>query len=176
MFKIDATGLDVVIKKFNNLSKEIKNDVEDELNAWAMNVEQDAKMLVKSDSYNNGRLLGSINHKSEGMEASVSANTEYAAYIEFGTRKFAAQYVATLPQDWQSYASTFKGPTGKGFNELLLSIKQWCQDKGIDEGDAYMIALRIAVNGVRARPFLYPSVNKNLPIFIKNIKNILKDA
>lgn len=38
-----------------------------------------------------GALQSSIAAQSSGMNASISANTHYAAYVEFGTSKMAAQ-------------------------------------------------------------------------------------
>jgi hypothetical protein len=48
----------------------------------------------------------------------------------------------------------------------------WCKRKGIDEKAAYPIARKIIINGIKQRPFLYPSVIKNTPILIQDIKDI----
>jgi hypothetical protein len=42
------------------------------------------------------------------------------------------------------------------------------------EQTAENIAKSILVNGIAPRPFMYPSVNKNLPILLQDIKNAFK--
>jgi hypothetical protein len=119
-------------------------------------------------------LLRSINANYGNGSASVTASTKYAAYIEFGTRKFAAAYVSSLPADWQTYAATFKGKTGGTFKQFLLSIIGWVSRKGIDKKAAYPIARKIMIDGIKPKPFLYPSVNKTLPVLRKNLRAIFK--
>jgi hypothetical protein len=104
----------------------------------------------------------------------VQASARYAAYIEFGTRKFAAAYVSSLPADWASYAATFKGSAGGTFKEMVLSIMAWCKRKGIDDKAAYPIARSIMINGIRPKPFIYPSFNAEFPLLIQDIKAIFK--
>ena len=48
----------------------------------------DARSLCPVDT---GRLRGSISVNADGSKAVVCANTDYAAYVEFGTSKMAAQ-------------------------------------------------------------------------------------
>ena len=174
MIKIEAKGFDGLKKKFDILSKEGKAEVQSALNDWADRTASDAKSLVSSNSSDEGALLRSISPVYGQGNAAVVSTAKYAAYIEFGTRKFAAAYVSSLPQDWAAYANTFKGPAANGgnFHDLLMSIMAWCKRKGIDEKAAYPIARKIVIDGIKAKPFLYPSVNKNTPQLIKDIKEI----
>ena len=173
---ISVKGLDKIIGKFEDLSKNVQNDVQLALNSYILDVERDAKTLVSNNSSDEGLLLRSINTEFGDGTVSIKATAKYAAYIEFGTRKWAAQYVSSLPQDWQAYAATFKGPSsGAGkFDEFLRSIMAWCKRKGIDEAAAYPIAKKIMINGIKARPYLYPSIRKNIPQLIADLKDIVK--
>jgi hypothetical protein len=172
MIKIETKGIGALVKKFDQLSKEGQADVQSALNDWADRTAADAKKIVSADSTDEGALLRSISPLYGSGNASVVATAKYAAYIEFGTRKFAASYVGSLPEDWATYAATFRGPAGGTFAELLKSIMEWCRRKGIDEKAAYPIARKIIINGIKQRPFLYPSVVKNTPQLIKDIKDI----
>jgi HK97 gp10 family phage protein len=174
MVQLEVKGLDGLIKKFDQLAKETQVGVNAALEDWANRTAQDAKQLVSANSSDEGALLRSISPSYGNGYAKVVASAKYAAYIEFGTRKFAASYVSTLPSDWAQYAATFKGSAGGTFKEMLLSIMAWCKRKGIDDKAAYPIARSILIKGIKQKPFLYPSVNKNLPLLIKDIKAIFK--
>lgn len=173
--KLEIKGLDATIKRVNNLANNIKRDAQDELNSFADEVSKTAKKLAPADE---GRLRNAINpvHGNGNLEASVVAATVYAAFMEFGTRKFAAAYVATLPADWQQYAATFKGQTGSGtFDDFIKAIMAWVKRKGIDNDAAYPIALSILRIGIRPRPFLYPAIQQHLPELRKHLKSLLAE-
>ncbi len=193
---IQIKGLDKFIDKMEDLATETRDDMQTALNAFGERVVQDAKQLVASNSSDEGHLLGSIGYsKGSNLSVEIVAATVYAAYIEFGTRRYAAQYVATLPQDWQSYASTFRGKTGNGtFDQFIQAIMAWVQRKGIGglrtksgnvsgsrdslsamQSAAYAIALNILQNGIRPKPFLYPSIyegRRNLDLLMEDLKAI----
>lgn len=174
MVNIEVKGLDATIKRFEELSKSTQDDVQAALNDFGDRVEEMAKRLVAANSSDEGALLRSISKQYGDGNVMVKASARYAAYIEFGTRKYAASYVGSLPQDWASYAATFKGSAGGTFQEFLLSIIAWCKRKGIDDKAAYPIARSIMINGIRPKPFLYPSVNAELPQLVDDIKAIFK--
>lgn len=172
--ELQVKGIDALIRKMDKLAADVQKDVQAELNDWADTTAQNAKSLVSANSSDEGMLLRSINPNYGNGSASVTASAKYAAYIEFGTRKYAAGYVSSLPADWQTYAATFKGKTGGTFNEFLLSIMGWISRKGIDKKAAYPIARKIMIDGIRPKPFLYPSVQKTLPILKQNLRAIFK--
>lgn len=201
MIKVTITNADNISVRFKKLSKELKDGIQMELNAWADNVATEAKKNVAQNSSDEGNLLRSIAPRYARMTqgkgtASVVASASYAAYIEFGTRKFAAAYVPSLPDYWQDIASKAKGKSGEGdFYDFVLAIAMWVKRKGIaarysvktqkrlkstkaDEKReleaAWAIAYKILKNGIRPRPFLYPAVNKYTPQVLDNIKQILK--
>lgn len=177
MITIEAYGLDQTINKLGKMSASVKTEVNGALNAFGLNVEQDAKQLVQANSSDTGQLAGSISYRTENMKTHVIAAVYYAAYVEFGTRKFATEQVAKLPPDWAAYAGTFKGKNAQSgsFHDFVIRMIKWAQSTGkIDPKYAYLAALKIIKNGVKARPFMYPSVNKNLPIFIEDLKDIFR--
>jgi HK97 gp10 family phage protein len=173
--QIEVKGLDTLIKKMDKLAKDVQQDVQAELNAWADDTAAMAKSIVSQKSSDEGMLLRSISPRYGQGSASVVASAKYAAYIEFGTRKFAAAYVSSLPADWQTYAATFKGKAGGTFKEFVLSIKAWAARKGItDKAHIYFTIKQIMEKGIPAKPFIYPSVNKTLPELKKNLRAIFK--
>jgi hypothetical protein len=173
MIKIETKGIGALVKKFDQLSKEGQADVQSALNDWADRTAADAKSLVSANSKDEGALLRSISPLYGSGNSSVVATAKYAAYIEFGTRKFAASYVSSLPQDWATYAATFKGPAGGTFAEFVKSLMAWGERTGkLNPKYAYVAALKILRDGIKQRPFLYPSVVKNTPQLIKDIKDI----
>lgn len=196
MIDITVSNLDVTVKTLSDFTKTKRPFIQKALNDCADRVASDAKQLVSQNSSDTGKLMGSIQPEYGDGSSRVVVNSNYAAYIEFGTRKFAAQTVSSLPTDWKTYASSFRGPTGKGFDELVKNITAWVKRKNInfgrysvktkrrlgsketrqkeDQNTIRMIVLSILKNGIRAKPFLYPSVNKNIPKLITDLKNAIK--
>lgn len=98
---------------------------------FGQNVDKKAKELSPIDE---AGLRSSIFYDVEGLKVTVGARANYAAYLEFGTRKFAAEYVATLPNDWKELAQERKGPAGGTFAQLVLNITEWVHRKGLGSG------------------------------------------
>jgi phage gpG-like protein len=193
---IKLTGVDGLLTAINKTVAQAQKETTVALNKFSDNVVKDAKAQLqhgtgKGPTSNTGKLAGSITGQVTGNTAKITVATNYAAYIEFGTRKFAAKYVATLPADWKAYAATFKGKGGGTMDEFIQDIMQWVRQRGIgakltksgnvSEGKdsldamqqaAYAIALNILQNGIRAQPFLYPAVVKNTKPLIDDIKKI----
>lgn len=132
---------------------------------------------------------------SKPLDKNIAVTGNYGAFVEFGTGKYAAQYVATLPQDWQTYAAQFKGLSDGGtFHDLLLKILEWVKRQGIagvysvksqrrvgnanqksaeDYEAAYFIARSIIINGVHPHPFLYPAFEQVLPQLQADIQKVI---
>lgn len=169
---IKITGLDAAIKNIKAKEKRINDEIDLALNAWALETELAAKQLAPTHE---GLLKGSINADTQTRhKKSITVNAFYAAYIEFGTRKFAAAYISSLPPEWEQFAAQFKGGGGGSFAELVKNITEWVRLKGIDQKAAYPIALKILRDGIRPQPFLYPATQKTTPVLLKDIKDILK--
>ena len=188
MLSIKLNGLDNLIATVEKTAKRAESETKVALTKFAKNTETEAKRLAPA---NEARLRNSINGTVDGFTAKITVTADYAAYLEFGTRKFAARYVATLPQDWQSYAATFRGKGGGTFDQFIQDIMQWVRQKGIGglktksgrtseskssldamQQAAYAIALNILQNGIRPQPFVYPAVTKNTPVLEADIKKV----
>lgn len=166
---IQISGMDVLQKQIDKLANAAKRDLVNEIHAFCIDIERTAKSLAPAD---NGDLRNKIEVNKDEKGGEVVVRLKYAAFMEFGTKQFAARYVASLPPDWQQLASNFKGGTGS-FDELLKNITEWISRKGID-ADPYFIALIIAKRGVQQRPYLYPAFKQHEAQFIRNIQNLLK--
>jgi HK97 gp10 family phage protein len=149
--RIEVKGLDALVKKFDRLATESKGDIQAALNDFADRSASDAKRFAPADE---GKLRQSISPIYGNLEGGIVASIGYAAYLEFGTRKFAAEYVASLPNDWQQLAQSKQGKSTGTFAQ---------------------IARKILINGIRPQPYIYPAINKNKPLLIKDIKAILND-
>lgn len=173
--KVDTKNVEAKLKGFEAKAKDV---IQKEMDTFALNTVADAQRLCPVDE---SHLKGSISYNSKPLKVEVVVASDYAAYVEFGTRKFAAAYVATLPPNWQAYAATFKGKTGGSMDDFVQRIMAWVQRKGIGalktksgaisssvnsldamQQAAYAIALNILQNGIRPQPFLFPAVQKNL--------------
>lgn len=197
---IKLSGIEGAMVAVNKTIAQAEKGTKVALNTFAKNVERSAKDRLQrgtgpyGPTSNTGHLAGSITGAVTDFTASITVTANYAAYIEFGTRKFAARYVATLPQDWASYAATFKGRGGGTLDQFIQDIMQWVQQKGIGglktksgnvsqssnslaamQSAAYAIALNILQNGIRAQPFLYPSVVDHTPKLIEDIKKVFNE-
>lgn len=124
------------------------------------------------------------------LHKEVNVNVYYAAYVEFGTGKYAAQYVASIPPDWKQMALQFKGKAGGDYYDFLNNILDWVKRKGLakiknsytgksstKKSDILIVAEAIAfyimVNGTRAHPFLLPAYQIQKKQLIEDFKNIL---
>jgi HK97 gp10 family phage protein len=197
-FSINIANLPNLKKQLDNIPKDIEKKVRLEMTAFGMDVVRDAKALAPVDE---AHLKSSISYAfgvaDKGLSVEIIVATDYAAYLEFGTRSFASNLVATLPPDWQSFAATFRGPGGGSFAELVERLTEWVRRKGIaaqmeyvrakpkrlgrkkvqagqDYAAAYMIALSILKKGIKAHPFLYPAVQYNKAILIDNLNALFK--
>ena len=144
MSGVKITGMKAVM---NSLSpQKLKEKTDKALLKFGVRVDRTAKELAPVDE---GRLRSAIYYKHVDGGVEVGCAVDYAAYLEFGTGKFAAEYVATLPTEWKEFASQFKGSAGGNFREFVESIMGWVKRKGIDEDRAYGIALSILRNGIK---------------------------
>lgn len=186
--------VEAAIEKIKQTQKKFDKGVDDILNANATDIATKAKQLAPVDM---GGLRSAISaDNSKPLEKHITVNAFYAAFIEFGTGKYAAQYVSTLPSTWSEYARNFKGQKGGGsFDEFLLKIMDWVKRKGLsgtysvktqkrtgkkgardfeDAEVAYFIAIAIIKKGVHPHPFLFPAYEQQRPEIVKEIESFLK--
>mgnify|MGYP003403190461 FL=1 len=187
MAYLKVEGLQELLKSFDLTKDKANKFITDSVNEWADEVVLLAKQAAP---VNDGKLRQSIQADyatSAKIQAGVAVAVNYAAYLEFGTRGYASAYVGSLPNDWKTYAASFKGKGGGTFDEFLLAIMDWVKSKGIsgtysvktqkrtkasgkggnfeDAEVAYPIALAIIRKGIKPQPYLYPATitaNKHL--------------
>ena len=130
-FAVELKGLKEVLKELD--TDIIQDELNDELYKFGADVVRDAQQnLATHGNIDEGRLTGSIAFAPLPNGVEIVANCVYAAYVEFGTRKYAAAEVAKLPAEWKVYAATFKGKSGGGdYFDFLNAILDWVMRKGI---------------------------------------------
>lgn len=130
-FNINISGEDNIRNNLQKIKGEVQKKVQDALNTFGEHTVADAKTNAPVDE---GHLRSSISYDSGVLEVEVVVAANYAAYLEFGTRKFAAAYVSSLPQEWQTFANQFKGGGGGTFAELVQRLTDWVHRKGLGSG------------------------------------------
>lgn len=198
-FKLNIKNVEAVSKAFKTKPAEVQGVVQKHLDRFGVEAVNEAKRRCPVDE---GFLRNSINFKSEPLKVSLIVGASYAAYLEFGTRTFAADYVNSLPADWQTFASQFKGKAGGNFDDFIIRLVEWVKRKGLhlteaqhdaqtgervgfhkvkkskaqkeEDADivAYLIAKSIMKKGIRAQPYLYPAVEIAGDALKKRIKQV----
>lgn len=169
--KIEIQGLTQMQQQLNSLPDKLIKKLDYALEKGARAIELKANQLKPVD-------LGGLQVRVDSrlLEKDITVNANYAAFMEFGTGKYAAAYVATLPQEWQTYAAQFKGQTGGGtFADMVRNLQEWARRHGMADYKqaGYLIARKIIINGVHPHPFLYPAFFEVLPGMQKDIQDAI---
>lgn len=143
-FNINISGDDLIRNNLEKIKGEVQTKVQNALNNFGKNTVEDAKINAPVDE---GFLRNSITFDSKVLEVEVVVAANYAAFLEFGTRKFAAAYVSSLPAEWQTFAAQFRGGGGGTFQELVLRLTEWIHRKGLGSGFALGNKKTIGVTG-----------------------------
>jgi HK97 gp10 family phage protein len=175
-FTFDIGNLSEVLKKLDTLDSKIQQDVKDEVNASALNIQSGAKRLAP---VNFGQLRNSIYLKEQNVENgyvfTVGSSASYAPYVEFGTGG-----KVSIPKGFEELANGFKGKKAGTFKDMVKALTLWVRRKGIGGGNdksiAYAIAISILRKGMRPQPFLIPAFETEKPKMIKNILNAIKNV
>lgn len=191
---LQVNNLDKVFQNLNKFEENIKLGIALEINASALNIQSNAKKMAP---VNFGTLRNSIYLKEEDfvqgkLNYSVGSNVSYAPYIEFGTGG-----KVSIPSNYQSFASQFKGGKKGAFKDFILALMLWVKRKGIvgtysvktqrrtgskslqasqEKSAAYAIALSILKKGLRPQPFLIPAFEQEKPKLTAKIKQIIQNA
>jgi hypothetical protein len=167
VIKIKVTGLDNAVKALQGASSERKRRVADEIRRSALRIQGDAR---RNAPVNMGRLRSDVqiafDVSADNIDAKVYNTVEYAPFVEFGTKSH-----VDVPEELSVYAQQFRGKGGS-FDDLLDSIERWAHLKGLPPKSAYPIARKIAREGRRAQPYLFPAVENERP----NLERRLKEA
>lgn len=165
-FTVEVKGINKVVKRIQKLGDEVAEDADKAMGYSARRIERDAKKNVAVDT---GDLMNSIHVIDKFLEKEVKTDKTHAPFVEFGTKS-----KVDVPQGLEQYAMQFKS-SGGNFADLLESIQGWCSRNNIDAEFAFPIALRIAQNGVSARPFLFPAYFKELPKIKGELQKIVNE-
>jgi HK97 gp10 family phage protein len=175
-FTFDITNISEVLGKLQSFDKKVQQDVKDEVNASALNIQSGAKRLAP---VNLGQLRNSIYLKEQkvdkGFVFTVGSNASYAPYVEFGTGG-----KVSIPAGFEQLASGFQGKKAGTFKDMVQALTLWVRRKGIGGGNdksiAYAIAISILKKGMRPQPFLIPSFETEKPKMINNIKKAIENV
>lgn len=175
MIKVTTIGYDKLANRLEGVGKAMRQEVQAEVEASAMEFVALAKRDLADQGGDRGTLLRSIAYNKETPYSYVvSANTYYAPYIEFGTKRKFKPYPGT-----EQYAAQFQSMPKRGdWMDMLKSIYKWVQRKNIGvtynvktrrknrqtKDDklniAFVITMSILKNGISPKPFFY----KQIPI------------
>lgn len=130
---IRVNGLNATIAKLNKMADRRLNQLDKIMDSSIKD------MAVKANSNAPGDIKGTVqSQKLDTLNYEVGSNVPYAAYIEFGTGKYAKEYVPTLPDEWQEVARRkIKNKLGKtdkdpylypavndGFADMIKKMKE----------------------------------------------------
>lgn len=156
-----------VIAELRAKKRDIDKKIDDITQANAIEMAGDATRRAPAAF---GKLRQSITYKKVvNLKWKVTANKEYAAYMEFGTGA-----KVKVPAEFSEMAKTFQNNRGGNFQAALNSIKIWCRKKGIDEKAAYPILLSILRVGVNPQPFMYPAWVAAKRKYLNDLENLLR--
>lgn len=126
---IDTKQLAKGAKAFDAAIAKFPRQIGAVLTANALDIERKAKKAAPADR---GQIRQGISaDNSQTLRKVITSQAPYSAYMEFGTGKYAAKYVATLPPTYQAFAARFRGKTGGGFHEFVNAIVDWVIRKGL---------------------------------------------
>jgi len=175
---IDTSSLKGGSDNFKNMSAELAGVVDDVLNGNAEEMAAKAHQNIASMalSYKGDLQERTTYDNSKFLSKTITSGVIHAAFVEFGTGVYAAQYVSSLPQDWQEFASQFRQENGtRTIKGLLFLLTGWFAKKGItDKQHAFFIARKIFINGTKPHSFLYKAYVDQLPQLEEDLNNALK--
>ena len=161
-------GLSKVLKDLEKFGREADKGTEIVTKSVSVGIVEDAKLAVPKNLGEAGLAGKIVFTKVENADYKVVVKSPYGAYVEFGTGA-----KVKVPAELSKVAAQFKGKKAGSFEEGLRAIKDWCRNKGIDEGAAYPIFMSILKKGQEPRPYLYPAFVKGRIQYIKDLKHLL---
>ena len=188
-YVVKIEGLEKLQKVFKRLPDQTQREIKNELSAigeeWIGAARKDAPA-------DRGRLRGSISKKSAATTLEIIAQSQQAAYMEFGTKK---QFKA--PAALGNYPAQFRGSDSTGVNPIT-ALTAWVKRKGLNavtynvktrkktyknktvaaRSIAFLIYRKIKRDGVKPQPFLFTGKDGSdrLGHFTKMIKANISDV
>lgn len=145
---IKIKGLEETIKFYGSLNQNAKGAMKIEITDMANKVKTEMQADAPVDV---ARLKNAISYEQKDLNLTFVAQTFYAAYMEFGTKKKVA-----IPSWVGGYAAQFKGPAPVQ-TDSKKAIKQWASKKGVQDWQA--VWWSIMKNGVKPHPFFFSTKN-----------------
>ena len=142
-------GTEQVIRNLSRIKKDMLNKVVRACQITQAKVVNDARSTapVFITTLRQSILPGPIDVTDFNVKAYVTANVDYASYVEFGTRPHFPPVAAMRP---------------------------WAEKKLGDPDLAFVIARAISIHGTRPHPFMGPALLKNQSTFRREVARALK--
>lgn len=188
-FTLDLQGFAEIQDRLRKASGRLVVNVDGMLAKGAGIIARNAARDAPKDE---GQLARSISsRKAAPLNHEVVSPVKYSPFIEWGTKR-----KAKVPAELQSYASQFKGLKTGSAKEALYAIQGWVRRKGIKfdsagtfksgkrkgtnkkltiEQTAYIIFHFIMINGIKPRPFFFHNLNKQQPLILADVRDVLGD-
>lgn len=173
--------IDTKLPDFRRVIVDLDKVAKDKLKLVSLELKStadDAVMLAKSAAPVNESLLrNSISRKDESeFSRVISANTKYAAFMEFGTKT-----LVSIPPGAEEIAAEARKIKGGTIEEMERSIRRWVKLKGLagtysvktrrrtggravqkrqDDQLVFLIMRKILKIGVKPQPFFYPAITQ----------------
>lgn len=123
---IKLDGIEALTQRLHHLTDDLATEVDAEI---GFAVDKLIDLAIQDAPADEGRLRQSINkNKLSQMNYEVVVQTEYAAFVEFGTRG-----KVQVEPGFEDYARQFQGQTSNGatFKDFVIAIAGWIHRKGI---------------------------------------------
>lgn len=166
-------GLKALLKKLDNLDKDLFDKIEGVVDGHAHQMATRAKRYAPKNTGHTGQTIAvaqGIKREKGVIDRSVIANAPYALYIEFGTGK-----QVKIEPEMREVAARARAAAKKGsFADGLKSIERWLKLNGGDPKNAYIVLVSILKRGLKPQPFLYPALVDQRPLFIRDMERLIK--
>lgn len=184
-FTFDIQGIAEIQDRLRKASGRLVVDADGVLQRNTQIIARNAMRDAPTDE---GRLKGAISaSRVKQLEHEVVSPVNYSPFIEWGTKR-----KAKVPAELQSYAQQFKGLKTGSAKEALAAIMGWVRRKGIKfdsagktakgktkkltiEQTAYIIFHFIMINGISPKPFFFKNFDKQQPIILGDVRDVLGD-
>lgn len=180
-FSFQVQGLDRLLKVFDQLPESTQKELGAELEVTAGEIRDGAKRDAPVDET---RVQGSISFKKINVtEFEVVAQTFYAGYLEFGTKK-----KVSVPAGLEEVAASLRGPVS-GQGNPIDALTGWVKRKGIviglkvkgkaakqnqDRQTAFIIWNHIKKFGIKPQPFFFKQLQPAEKNLKERVANIIK--
>ena len=172
--QIEKSSLNRALKQLNRYGGSVKEQAMKAVSLAAINIETNAKLNITANgSVDTGQLRARVAKiiNARDLNAKVVSLQTYSSVIEYG--RSAGKYPPLAPiQDWvrrKQLAGNYSVSTRRRTGNAQSREKQ-------DKAVAFLIARAIFRKGTKAKPFLGPAYNSELPLFRQRIIDSIKQA